>query len=684
MDDTDNANGENPYERDPDDPDTADEKRSRHTALRRRESCQRPTRLDRRGSAPARCGITPHRAGRPSPRRRACALDDQPTVLAGPDDSLHRSLAAMSKKTKKSKARTAPLQGEPRQAPEHGPRLTDSSVTVLGPVPPTRREDVVDALHGVAVADPYRWLEDGDAPRWPTGSAAQNARTRPPLDALPGRACWHERLVALMRAARRARRRPVRGDHLFAVERPAGAEQFVLTRRSATDPGVAARRAARPGAAAADAATPSTGSQPSPDGALVAVGTERGRHRALACCASSRAPTGRRPAPPTRRSPTPGPAAWPGSPTARGSPTPATPTATSTTARCTTTARHAVGRRPGGVGRAPRPAGVAGGRAVAATALAARPRRRRLGPHRRPPARPVDRRRGSTLVAGVEAPTELTFDADGDSARRGHRHSTRHAAASCACPRADVLAAGPAAWQTLVAEGDDVLGGWSAVGRDGLSWSPAAPPSTRSWTLDADGTLAAGGRPAVADLGGRRRAGADRRRRTPSSCVDSYAGADAPLAGAADDAGGPSAGPTSPTTVGARPAPSVVDAPAYPSLDGTEIGLFLIHRADVTPSPDTPAILNGYGGFAITESAGVVAHARGVVRGRRPVRHRRPARRSRGRRGVAPRRPAGQQAERVRRLPRRRRLARRRRASPAAIAWRSSAARTAACSSARP
>ena len=40
----------------------------------------------------------------------------------------------------------------------------------------------------------------------------------------------------------------------------------------------------------------------------------------------------------------------------------------------------------------------------------------------------------------------------------------------------------------------------------------------------------------------------------------------------------------------------------YPSLDGTEIGMFLIHRADVEPGPDTPTILNGYGGFAIAET----------------------------------------------------------------------------------
>ncbi|MCU1397078.1 MAG: Prolyl oligopeptidase, partial [Acidimicrobiales bacterium] len=40
----------------------------------------------------------------------------------------------------------------------------------------------------------------------------------------------------------------------------------------------------------------------------------------------------------------------------------------------------------------------------------------------------------------------------------------------------------------------------------------------------------------------------------------------------------------------------------YPSLDGSQIGLFLIHRHDVVPDADTPTILNGYGGFAISET----------------------------------------------------------------------------------
>ena len=79
--------------------------------------------------------------------------------------------------------------------------------------------------------------------------------------------------------------------------------------------------------------------------------------------------------------------------------------------------------------------------------------------------------------------------------------------------------------------------------------------------------------------------------------------------------------------------------------------------------------------------AGVVADDRRVVRAGRAVRDRRPARRDRARRGLARRRPPGEQAERVRRLPRRRRLAGGDRAARRGSGWRSTAVRTAGCSS---
>ena len=122
----------------------------------------------------------------------------------------------------------------------------------------------------------------------------------------------------------------------------------------------------------------------------------------------------------------------------------------------------------------------------------------------------------------------------------------------------------------------------------------------------------------------------------------------------------------------------------YPSLDGTTIGLFLIHRADVAPGPDVPAILNGYGGFAISETpvwspqiaAWCAAGGLYAIAGLRGGLEEGEAWHHAGRRDT--------QAERVRRLPRRRRLARRRAASPDVTASPCSAGPTAACSSASP
>ena len=51
----------------------------------------------------------------------------------------------------------------------------------------TRKVDVVDDLHGTKIADPYRWLEEADAPEVKTWTDAQNARTRDVLDRIPGR-----------------------------------------------------------------------------------------------------------------------------------------------------------------------------------------------------------------------------------------------------------------------------------------------------------------------------------------------------------------------------------------------------------------------------------------------------------------------------------------------------------------
>ena len=49
------------------------------------------------------------------------------------------------------------------------------------------RQDIVEDIHGHAVADPYRWLEDADDPATRAWSKAQDELVRPYLDRQPGR-----------------------------------------------------------------------------------------------------------------------------------------------------------------------------------------------------------------------------------------------------------------------------------------------------------------------------------------------------------------------------------------------------------------------------------------------------------------------------------------------------------------
>jgi prolyl oligopeptidase len=72
------------------------------------------------------------------------------------------------------------------------------------PAPRTRRDDDVEDLHGVAVPDPYRWLEDATAPEVRAWVEAQNAWTHQHLDALPARGAFAARLTELLDHPRRS------------------------------------------------------------------------------------------------------------------------------------------------------------------------------------------------------------------------------------------------------------------------------------------------------------------------------------------------------------------------------------------------------------------------------------------------------------------------------------------------
>ncbi|MCX7800298.1 MAG: prolyl oligopeptidase family serine peptidase [Fimbriimonadales bacterium] len=83
-----------------------------------------------------------------------------------------------------------------------------------GRYPEAKRLDLVETLHGVEVADPYRWLEESDSEDTRRWIREQNELTRRVLDSVPERAAFAARLKELMDFERFGL--PVRrGDRLF-------------------------------------------------------------------------------------------------------------------------------------------------------------------------------------------------------------------------------------------------------------------------------------------------------------------------------------------------------------------------------------------------------------------------------------------------------------------------------------
>ncbi len=115
-------------------------------------------------------------------------------------------------------------------------------ISQSAPPGPTRLDDVVDTLHGVKVADPYRWLEDGASPEVAAWTETQNAHTRRVLDAIPGRAALESRFWALHEIGslgapvpRPLARGRARGWRYFYTRRDGKQNQPVLYARDGLD-----------------------------------------------------------------------------------------------------------------------------------------------------------------------------------------------------------------------------------------------------------------------------------------------------------------------------------------------------------------------------------------------------------------------------------------------------------------
>jgi prolyl oligopeptidase len=108
---------------------------------------------------------------------------------------------------------SAPQRGHPGEAPPVG-----------------RTVEAVDRAFGLAIPDPYRWMEGEDNAEFDAWLKAQGVDARRRLDALPGDASWQGRLSRVAGATTVHRRFVQVGARLFVTRAEAGGEAVLLVR----------------------------------------------------------------------------------------------------------------------------------------------------------------------------------------------------------------------------------------------------------------------------------------------------------------------------------------------------------------------------------------------------------------------------------------------------------------------
>lgn len=139
--------------------------------------------------------------------------------------------------------------------------------------PETRRGDVVDVLHGVRVPDPYRWLEDSDAPEVRSWIAAQNGCTTEFLTQIAQRGAIRRRMTALWNYERFSTPSQ-RGGRYFWYRNDGLQDQDVLY--VGETPAGEGRVLLDPNTLSEDGTVSLTGAWVSPDGKLMAYGLSDG------------------------------------------------------------------------------------------------------------------------------------------------------------------------------------------------------------------------------------------------------------------------------------------------------------------------------------------------------------------------------------------------------------------------
>jgi prolyl oligopeptidase len=135
--------------------------------------------------------------------------------------------------------------------------------------PPSKKTDQRDTVHGVEVADPYRWLEDAAAPDVRQWVDAQNAFTRGVLDKLSDRAAIHRRLGQLLEIGSLGTPAVAKGHYFYSKREGKQNQAILYVRDSLKGP---ERVLLDPNALAKDGTTALDWWFPSRDGTLLAYG----------------------------------------------------------------------------------------------------------------------------------------------------------------------------------------------------------------------------------------------------------------------------------------------------------------------------------------------------------------------------------------------------------------------------
>ncbi len=150
-----------------------------------------------------------------------------------------------------------------------------SSLMALTP-PKTKRLDLVEDLHGVKIADPYRWLEEIDSPGTRAWVKAQSEYSRAELDKVPGLAGIRKRLTEISNYTKYGSRYSAsitkRGDRVFFTRQEGLQNQAVLyVQKGAAE----AKALLDPNALSKDGTAAVATWAPSPDGKLLCYGISK-------------------------------------------------------------------------------------------------------------------------------------------------------------------------------------------------------------------------------------------------------------------------------------------------------------------------------------------------------------------------------------------------------------------------